>query len=97
ELVAGGGAVVVCGGDGVELEATGAELLKQAAGAATGSVVAMPCDVTDPGQVTAFAGAAAIAMGGVDILVNNAGGARPGQFATLTDEEWHTDIETKLF
>jgi NAD(P)-dependent dehydrogenase (short-subunit alcohol dehydrogenase family) len=47
--------------------------------------------------VTAFADAAAAAMGGVDILVNNAGGARPGQFATLTDEEWHTDIETKLF
>jgi len=57
----------------------------------------MPCDVTDPGQVTAFADAAAAALGGLDILVNNAGGARPGQFATLTDEEWHTDIETKLF
>ena len=27
---------------------------------------------------------------------NNAGAARPGQFATLTDDDWHTDIETKL-
>jgi len=35
-------------------------------------------------------------MGGLDILVNNAGGARPGRFGTLTDEDWHTDIDTKL-
>src|SRR6516225_8477705 len=39
---------------------------------------------------------AAAAMGGMDILVNNAGGARPGQFATLTDDDWHADIDTKL-
>jgi len=95
ELLAEGAAVTICSRHPGELEATVAELRKLAADAAT--VLAMPCDVTDPAQVTAFADAAAAAMGGVDILVNNAGGARPGQFATLTDEEWHTDIETKLF
>jgi NAD(P)-dependent dehydrogenase (short-subunit alcohol dehydrogenase family) len=57
----------------------------------------MPCDVTDPGQVTSFVEAAVTAMGGLDILVNNAGAARPGQFGTLTDADWQTDIETKLF
>jgi NAD(P)-dependent dehydrogenase (short-subunit alcohol dehydrogenase family) len=57
----------------------------------------MPCDVTEPGQVTEFIDAATAAMGGLDILVNNAGAARPGQFAMLTDDDWHTDIETKLF
>jgi NAD(P)-dependent dehydrogenase (short-subunit alcohol dehydrogenase family) len=36
-------------------------------------------------------------MGGIDILVNNAGGARPGVFGTLTDDDWHADIEVKLF
>ena len=97
ELLAEGAAVAICSRHPDELEATAAELMKVAADAATGSVLAMPCDVTDPGQVTAFADAAAAALGGLDILVNNAGGARPGQFATLTDEEWHTDIETKLF
>ena len=97
ELLAEGAAVAICSRHPDELEATAAELIKLAADAAAGSVLAMPCDVTDPGQVTAFAGAAADALGGLDILVNNAGGARPGQFATLTDEEWHTDIETKLF
>jgi 3-oxoacyl-[acyl-carrier protein] reductase len=97
ELLAEGAAVTICSRHPGELEAAAAELTKLAAGAGAGTMLAMPCDVTDPGQVTAFADAAAAAMGGVDILVNNAGGARPGQFATLTDEEWHTDIETKLF
>ena len=57
----------------------------------------MPCDVTDAGQVTAFVAAATAAMGGLDVLVNNAGGARPGRFATLSDDDWHDDIEVKLF
>ena len=97
ELLAERAAVTICSRHPGELEATADELTKLAADAGAGTVLAMPCDVTDPGQVTAFADAAAAAMGGVDILVNNAGGARPGQFATLTDEEWQTDIETKLF
>jgi 3-oxoacyl-[acyl-carrier protein] reductase len=59
-------------------------------------VRAMLCDVTEPQQVAGFIEAAAAAMGGLDILVNNAGGARPGQFGTLTDDDWYTDIDTKL-
>jgi hypothetical protein len=51
-------------------------------------VLALPCDVTDPGDVTGFVAAAAAALGGLDILVNNAGGARPGRFAAVTDEDW---------
>ncbi len=53
--------------------------------------------VTDPAQVTDFVTAASAALGGLDILVNNAGGARPGRFAALTDDDWHDDIEVKLF
>jgi len=96
ELVAEGVVVTICSRHPDELDATAAELVKQLAGEATGSVLAMPCDVTDPGQVTAFVEAATAAMGGLDILVNNAGAAKPGQFATLTDDDWRTDIETKL-
>jgi 3-oxoacyl-[acyl-carrier protein] reductase len=95
ELVAEGAAVTICSRHPGELDATAAELMKQAGDAA--SVLAMPCDVTDPAQVTAFVEAAVTAMGGLDILVNNAGAARPGQFGTLTDDEWRTDIDTKLF
>src|ERR1700733_382475 len=97
ELLAEGAAVTICSRHAGELDATAAELVKQLPDQTSGSVHAMPCDVTDPEQVTGFIEAAAAAMGGLDILVNNAGGARPGQFATLTDDDWHTDIDTKLF
>jgi 3-oxoacyl-[acyl-carrier protein] reductase len=97
ELVAEGVAVTICSRHPDELDATATELVKRIAGESTGSVLAMPCDVRDPGQVSAFVDAAAAAMGGLDILVNNAGAASPGQFTTLTDDDWRTDIETKLF
>jgi len=95
ELLAEGAAVAICSRHADELEETAAELRKAAA--AGQQLLALPCDVTDPAQVTDFVAAAAAALGGLDILVNNAGGARPGRFATLTDEDWHDDIEVKLF
>ncbi|MCC6777542.1 MAG: SDR family NAD(P)-dependent oxidoreductase [Hyphomicrobiales bacterium] len=36
-------------------------------------------------------------FGRVDILVNNAGGARRGHFLALTDEDWRSGFELKLF
>jgi 3-oxoacyl-[acyl-carrier protein] reductase len=95
ELLAEGASVVICSRHAGEVEATAAELTRQAA-AGAGTVTAMTCDVTDPEQVTRFTAAAVAALGGLDILVNNAGGARPGQFGTLTDDDWHADIEVKL-
>ena len=95
ELIAEGAAVTICARNPVELEATASELTKEPAG--SGLVNAIPCDVTEPDQVADFIESAAAAMGGLDILVNNAGGARPGQFGTLTDEDWRADIEVKLF
>jgi NAD(P)-dependent dehydrogenase (short-subunit alcohol dehydrogenase family) len=95
ELLAEGAAVAICSRHAGELEETAAEL-RTAAGAGR-QLLALTCDVTDPAQVTDFVAAATADMGGLDILVNNAGGARPGRFATLTDEDWHEDIEVKLF
>jgi NAD(P)-dependent dehydrogenase (short-subunit alcohol dehydrogenase family) len=100
ELLAEGVAVFICSRHADELDAAVAELRDQAAPGAAGGparLQAMQCDVTDPDQVSAFVAAAASALGGIDILVNNAGGARPGQFGTLTDEDWQADIEVKLF
>jgi 3-oxoacyl-[acyl-carrier protein] reductase len=91
ELLAEGAAVAICSRHKAELDETAAELA-----ASGGSVTALPCDVTDPGQVESFVAAAAAALGGTDILVNNAGAARPGRFAALTDDDWHDDIEVKL-
>jgi NAD(P)-dependent dehydrogenase (short-subunit alcohol dehydrogenase family) len=84
--------VAICSRHKAELDETAAELA-----ASGGSVTALPCDVTDPGQVESFIAAAAAALGGTDILVNNAGAARPGRFDALTDDDWHGDIEVKLF
>jgi 3-oxoacyl-[acyl-carrier protein] reductase len=99
ELMAEGAAVAICSRNATELEATADELRKQAALGASGagSLIARACDVTVPDQVAAFFEFAVAELGGLDILVNNAGGARPGQFGTLTDEDWHDDIEVKLF
>src|SRR5215467_325850 len=106
ELMAEGAAVVICLRHQDELDAAAVELVKQmpdgsagfgrGGGAGASMVRAMLCDVTEPQQVAGFIEAAAAAMGGLDILVNNAGGARPGQFGTLTDDDWYTDIDTKL-
>ena len=40
---------------------------------------------------------AAEALGGLDVLVNNAGRAHPGTFEALTDEDWQSDLDVKLF
>jgi NAD(P)-dependent dehydrogenase (short-subunit alcohol dehydrogenase family) len=97
ELLAEGAAVAICSRHADELEEAAAELRAAAASPGQQQLLALPCDVTDPAQVTDFAAAATAALGGLDILVNNAGGARPGRFATLTDDDWHEDIEVKLF
>jgi 3-oxoacyl-[acyl-carrier protein] reductase len=95
ELLGEGAAVAICSRHAAELDDAAAALAKQVGDSA--QIVALACDVTDPEQVTAFVGGAAAALGGVDILVNNAGGARPGRFAALTDDDWQTDTEVKLF
>jgi 3-oxoacyl-[acyl-carrier protein] reductase len=92
ELLAEGASVALCSRHGDELADAAERLAKEAAG----TVIARVCDVTNPGQVTAFIEAAADAFGGVDILVNNAGGAHPGRFETLTDDDWHGDYDVKV-
>jgi 3-oxoacyl-[acyl-carrier protein] reductase len=98
ELLAEGAAVAICSRHAGELEETAAELRAAVGpGQPERQLVALPCDVTDPVQVTEFIATATEELGGLDILVNNAGGARPGRFAALTDDDWHDDIEVKLF
>ncbi|MGB0630016.1 MAG: SDR family NAD(P)-dependent oxidoreductase [Alphaproteobacteria bacterium] len=64
--------------------------------AGDGKVVALPCDLLDPtATVQAFADAEQ-ALGKIDILVNNAGTSRAKPFESVTDEEWHEDLELKL-
>jgi NAD(P)-dependent dehydrogenase (short-subunit alcohol dehydrogenase family) len=92
ELVREGAAVSVCARNPEEVAAA-AEELRRLGGKVHDQVV----DVTVPEQVTGYIAAAAEALGGIDVLVNNAGAAHPGTFDTLTDEDWHGDLDVKLF
>jgi NAD(P)-dependent dehydrogenase (short-subunit alcohol dehydrogenase family) len=84
--------VAICARNEDEVQLAGKELQEVAP-----TVFARTADVTDPEQVRDFIAQAAEALGGIDILVNNAGRARPGTFATLTDQDWKEDLDVKLF
>ena len=72
ELARTGARVAICGRRPEPLDAVRDELLTAGA-----EVLALPCDVREPDQVTTFLDAVGERFGTVDILVNNAG----GQFA----------------
>lgn len=84
--------VAICARNEDEVGAAGDELQEL-----TRTVFATTADVTDPEQVKDFVARSASALEGIDILVNNAGRARPGTFATLTDQDWKEDLDVKLF
>jgi NAD(P)-dependent dehydrogenase (short-subunit alcohol dehydrogenase family) len=92
ELVGEGVAVAICARNPEEVAAAAKRL--RTSGATVHDQVA---DVTVPEQVDDFIAASADALGGIDVLVNNAGGAHPGTFETLSDEDWHGDLDVKLF
>ncbi len=92
ELAAEGANVAICARHADEVE-TAAQRLR-GSGRTVHSQVA---DVTDPTQVTDLVRRSVEALGGLDILVNNAGAAHPGSFESLTDEDWHGDLDVKLF
>jgi 3-oxoacyl-[acyl-carrier protein] reductase len=92
ELVREGADIAICSRHEDEIRQAGSEL----EGFGT-NVHAAAADVTDPEQVRSFIAASGEALGGVDVLVNNAGRAHPGNFATLTDEDWKADLDVKLF
>ncbi|HZG35958.1 MAG TPA: SDR family NAD(P)-dependent oxidoreductase [Gaiellaceae bacterium] len=94
ELVREGAHVAICSRNEEEIQAAAEHLRAAAEG---GTVFAARADVTSPDDVEAFVAAAVAGLGGVDCLVNNAGRARPGTFATLTDEDWEADLGVKLF
>ncbi|QUQ66048.1 SDR family oxidoreductase [Kutzneria sp. CA-103260] len=89
ELLAEGARVAICSRNAAELSAAAQSL--------DGEVFHQVADVTDAASVQSFVDSAAAALGGVDILVNNAGRAHPGDFETLSDEDWRADLDVKLF
>lgn len=92
ELAREGAHVAICARNTEEVKRAEKELTELGT-----TVFAKVADVTDPAQVKSFVEEAVRALGGLDILVNNAGRARPGNFSTLTDEDWKEDLDVKLF
>jgi NAD(P)-dependent dehydrogenase (short-subunit alcohol dehydrogenase family) len=62
-----------------------------------GKTVALVCDVSDAAALEAMFAGVLKALGKVDILVNNAGSSVSGDFESITDEIWQSDMELKLF
>ncbi|MGH9299186.1 MAG: SDR family NAD(P)-dependent oxidoreductase [Acidimicrobiales bacterium] len=92
ELAAEGAVVAICARNSDEVQEAVAALCEQGAKA-----YGWAADVTSPADVERFVTDAAGALGGLDILVNNAGGAHPGNFESLSDEDWQGDLDVKLF
>lgn len=65
--------------------------------AGNGKVVAIAADVGTAEGCKAAVDQALAELGQIDILVNNAGTSRRGDFETITDEMWQTDLDLKLF
>jgi 3-oxoacyl-[acyl-carrier protein] reductase len=94
ELLAEGAAVAICSRTPEEVKQAADELRSRRPDA---EVVDLVADVTDVDEVQTLVATTADRLGGLDILVNNAGGAHPGNFETLTEDDWRGDLDVKLF
>ncbi|MER6028999.1 SDR family oxidoreductase [Streptomyces sp. NPDC001851] len=59
-------------------------------------VTAVPCDVTDEGQVRALFAAAVAEHGKLDVVVNNAGLGGTSELVDMTDEQWSRVLDVTL-
>ncbi|MER7839971.1 SDR family oxidoreductase [Streptomyces sp. NPDC096040] len=66
------------------------------AGRHPGAVTAVPCDVTDEGQVRALFDTALSEHGRLDIVVNNAGLGGTSTLVDMTDEQWARVLDVTL-
>ena len=91
-----GASVALCARDAARLGSAAAELRILAQPGR--KVIALPCDVSDPTGVDAFAAAAVAALGSVQVLVNNAGIYGPkGPTESVDFGEWKHALEINLF
>jgi NAD(P)-dependent dehydrogenase (short-subunit alcohol dehydrogenase family) len=88
ELIRRGCQVAICARDTEELERARRSLTREAPGHGQADpeafVLALPCDVSDAGQVNQLVADVVGRFGGLDILVNNAGIIQVGALDTLT-------------
>jgi len=77
-------------GEGVQVAVCGrhADSIEAAASTLGETVVPLVADVSTPGGAEGFVRDARAALGGVDILVANAGGPPPGNFSSVTVDQY---------
>lgn len=92
KFVEEGAKVAICARGADKLAAT-VELLR----AKGGDVFGLATDVTQPEEIERFFAAVADRFGRIDILVNNAGTSKRGPFLQVSDDDWDTDLELKLY
>jgi len=91
-LSAEGARVIIGSRDDQELNKTAAEITRQ-----TGNeVIALPVDVSQGDELSAFMDKAAQCYGRIDILLNNAGGPPFAQFERIDDAQWQKAFELNL-
>lgn len=91
-LSAEGAKVIIGSRDETALSKTAAEITRQ-----TGNeVIALPVDVSNGDQLSAFIDKAANYYGRIDILLNNAGGPPFDKFEHIDDTQWQKAFELNL-
>lgn len=83
-----GARLVLCARDEAELRAAQEDLAKW-----TSDVLALPCDVSDCGQVQLMVEAAMREYGQIDVLVDNAGVIQVGPLKTMTIDDFDRAME----
>lgn len=88
-----GAQVAICARTEAALQ-TAAASIEQESG---GKVLAIPTDVRDPALCRNFVEQVHSHFGRIDILINNAGTANAHAFLEVDEENWHGDLDLKLF
>jgi 3-oxoacyl-[acyl-carrier protein] reductase len=92
-LAAEGCAVVIASRSAERIEAAAQRIRAEFPGA---KVCATVADVARPGEAESLVAAALSRLGGLDIVVHNAGGPPPGDFGSVSLEQWAQAFELSL-
>src|SRR5258707_522155 len=84
ELAAEGASLVLCSRKAEAIERTASEITAE-----TGAdILALPCDVSQPAEVSRLVQSGIERFGRIDILVANSGGPPAGRFENLDIDQW---------
>jgi citronellol/citronellal dehydrogenase len=86
-----GARVAICGRNPEKLDRARSQLASEG-----DRVLAQPCDIREPEQVSAFATAVLERFGKIDVLVNNAGGQFPSPAEVMSPRGWEAVIRNNL-